>query len=269
MDILQTTLGSIAAIMAAIAFAGTKINNRQQLQNHSPTLNIKSIQTSIDNLELISSKLRETVNTANNSEILVNKDAKQKLDSINTALGEMQKIPDKIDAVAMIMSGLNQSTNEIISVLEIIDSIAYKTNLAALNAAIEAARAGEQGRGFIEVANEIRSVAQFSQESTTEIKKIITKTLTNSKEAISAIEDTKEFNSRSLHEMTNIADQIRKSSSSISYLNLEILSATEQQRKAVEEVTGALESMREQMQKALQSSTQGAEGLVKLQPYGS
>ncbi|KOC20356.1 chemotaxis protein [Comamonas testosteroni] len=85
---------------------------------------------------------------------------------------------DVVDQVVHTMDAISGSSRKIVDIIQVIEGIAFQTNILALNAAVEAARAGEQGRGFAVVASEVRSLAQRSAEAAKQIKELITASVT-------------------------------------------------------------------------------------------
>jgi len=127
----------------------------------------------------LTAQLTQQANTESIKGANLSQDAKNAIDSLVTS----------VDSAAVELNQLNEQVEQITEILTVIDSIADQTNLLALNAAIEAARAGESGRGFSVVADEVRTLAAKTQESTVEIQKHITALKLSSNNSVSAMEN--------------------------------------------------------------------------------
>lgn len=156
---------------------------------------------------------------------------------------EAQNLAKEITGMGQIMEALNSSSDNITSVIEVIQAIAEQTNLLALNAAIEAARAGDQGRGFAVVADEVRQLAQKTQDSTNQIQSIIQDFQGRIRHAFESIKQSCERT----ESVTQIASQVHsslsemeKGISEINGLIQQIATAAEQQVMTVNEINQAI-----------------------------
>ena len=155
------------------------------------------------------------------------------VDSIHTLSGQLQEV-DKV------ISHLVQGSQSIETISDEISSIADQTNLLALNAAIEAARAGEQGRGFAVVAEEVRALAQRTQQSTEEIKNMLAQLNKESDEAIAAMSKSRDLARdcvRFANDTGNTLGEVNGEVDKISVLNQQIATAVEEQSVVAEQVS--------------------------------
>nr|WP_321460566.1 PAS domain-containing methyl-accepting chemotaxis protein [uncultured Vibrio sp.] len=130
------------------------------------------------------------------------KDSRQVIDSVNRSVLELV---DELGEISKVVVSLKHQTDQIGTVVQVINDIAEQTNLLALNAAIEAARAGDKGRGFAVVADEVRTLAQRTQQSTTEIKCAIESIQNGSNSAVSALD---KGNVKSINTVSLLSDSL-------------------------------------------------------------
>lgn len=158
---------------------------------------------------------------------------------IHDSSNQVQTLSGQIVKAVGVIRELSENSENITSVLDVIRGVADQTNLLALNAAIEAARAGEQGRGFAVVADEVRTLAKRTQQSTEDIQRMITVLQTG----VSDIVDVMEAGGKQAGETSRLATEaenelknILGSMSDIMEVNSSVASATEQQTQVAEEI---------------------------------
>lgn len=128
--------------------------------------------------------------TASESTVDINSRTQQGLEAMQDTIDEIGVLSKNVGNAGNVIAQVEKNSEEIGSILDVIQGIAEQTNLLALNAAIEAARAGEQGRGFAVVADEVRNLASKTQSSTEEINRMILKLQTDSREAVSVMTES-------------------------------------------------------------------------------
>lgn len=179
-----------------------------------------------------------------------------------TAIAAISRLTGEIEQAASVISKVGNYSNEVGTVLDVITSIAEQTNLLALNAAIEAARAGEAGRGFAVVADEVRSLATRTHESTQEVHQTIEQLQHEVAEAIEVMQSAQESTHNSVSEVEKVANslqEIAEAVAGINNLNSQMTLSAQQQESASAEVN---RSVQEIGAIAEQTSSEANEGVA-------
>ena len=186
------------------------------------------------------------------------------------AMGGIESLMNEIRRASEVIQRLDNKSNDIGSVLDVIRGIAEQTNLLALNAAIEAARAGEHGRGFAVVADEVRTLASRAHESTQEIHEMIEGLQGGAKEAVQAMEHASEGAQSGSEQVEQAAEQLAAIAGevgSITDMNTQIATAAEEQSKVADEINRNVTTISEIADKTSEGAkqtSQVSEDLVKL-----
>ena len=162
-----------------------------------------------------------------------NQIAKQGQQTVFSTVQNIEQLAQNLQQASATIAQLEQDSNQVGAVLEVIKGIAEQTNLLALNAAIEAARAGEQGRGFAVVADEVRTLASRTQKSTEQIQRTIEQLQSAAREAVQKMKLSSEqadLSVQSANQAGLSLQEITGSIAQICAMNQEIASATDEQQ---------------------------------------
>ncbi len=207
--------------------------------------------------QVVSARAGTTSETTTNVMEQVNA-GKQAMDKTLSTIHELAK---EVKRAGEVVTSLDQRSDSIGSIISTIDGIAEQTNLLALNAAIEAARAGEQGRGFAVVADEVRTLAQRTQQATGEINQLIQELQSDARTASQVMSRGGEQATLTVDNAYNTQqqlDSITEQMANINDLNQEIASAVGNQANTIGDINNNLKTVSEEAASSVTSADQMA-----------
>jgi methyl-accepting chemotaxis protein len=237
-DVSQSSheLCDAAATLKTIVDKSTKQADNQQQQAEHVATAVHEMSTVA---EEVSSNAKQTMDSTTD----VHGQAHTAMKVVKSTVSSVKNLAlEFVDGTKSINSVQN-SVNEISSVLDVIGGIAEQTNLLALNAAIEAARAGDQGRGFAVVADEVRALASRTQQSTGEIQNMIERLQKNASDAVSIMKIGSEASSNSVevaNEAVRSISAIVEHVSKIAEMNTYIANAVNEQKEVAHSINESI-----------------------------
>jgi methyl-accepting chemotaxis protein len=240
-DVKQATeqLSSTAEQLSANS-AQTSANVQRQ------SAETEQVATAMNEMTVTVQEVTQNIVAASQAAGQANEAVEQGQQVVNAFTSLIGDLASDIEQGTDVIRRLHDDSDAITGILDVIRGIAEQTNLLALNAAIEAARAGEQGRGFAVVADEVRTLAQRTQESTQEIHAIIERVQAGAKNAVTAMEQGHDRVSNGVEQTEAVRAALAEIGTAVSRINemsTQIAAAAEEQSVVAEEVNGNLHNI--------------------------
>ncbi|WP_421258031.1 methyl-accepting chemotaxis protein [Aeromonas sp. 600886] len=267
---LRTLVSEVSGSVVQLSSATEEMSSvaRQSAANMSAQQHeLNQLATAMNEMQATVQEVSRNTSDAASAATSASETAEIGAKTVNDSILRIERVAGAIESTAVVIRQLGDDSRNIGMVLEVIRGIAEQTNLLALNAAIEAARAGEQGRGFAVVADEVRTLAKRTQDSTSQINTIIAELQQRAEQAGSTMQQSQELMNTTVataREAGESISQISGSVSSISHMNIQIATATEEQGAVSEELNRNVVNISHASEEVAAGATQMAQACNEL-----
>ncbi len=253
-------LTSLSADLGSLTSETLSISANQNEATEQVSLVVEEMVSSVKAVSNNANSASEAANEAD-------KAAKDGRDIVTKTVASINGLAEEVERAGEVIRKLEADTGNVGTILDVIKGIAEQTNLLALNAAIEAARAGEQGRGFAVVADEVRTLASRTQDSTQEIQKVIEELQTAARSAVDVMGQSKQRAQASVEHAAQTGESlaaITERVSAITEMNRQIASAAEEQERAAYSIKDNVLGIKETSETAMLSIQKVEEASLSL-----
>ena len=264
-DKMRQSLIGIRDNIAALTEQAEKVksvSDDSNAQAHDQNENMLQVAAAMEQMTTQIHDVSNNADAAEKSTVSARTNVQDGATVVEHTVTDIRSLTSDIESVSSVVTALAEQSQSIGAVLDVIRGIAEQTNLLALNAAIEAARAGEQGRGFAVVADEVRTLASRTGQSTDEIQAMIEKLQSNAKSAVDAVHVSQSASVKTVENATQANQSLKEADrlmTDISGMSSEIARATERQAEAANEANIRINAL----SGAADSSLRTADDLAK------
>jgi len=265
-------MGGITSQLAAAADQLSAVTEQTSAGIHCQRQETDQVATAMHEMAATVQEVARNAEEASSAAQHADRQATQGNRVVQRALEQINSLSSQVGLSAEAMDQLNEEAAGISTVLTVINGIAEQTNLLALNAAIEAARAGEAGRGFAVVADEVRGLAQRTQQSTAQIEELISRLQKGASNASSLMGSSRELASETVTLANNVGEELQaitRSISTIQAMNLQIATAAEEQSQVAEGINRSVLNVRDVAEQSAAAAEQTASSTAELARMGN
>jgi methyl-accepting chemotaxis protein len=272
---LRELLSHVSGITIQLASAAEQLSavtEQTSVGVNSQRMETDQVATAMNEMAATVHEVAQNAQEASAAAQSADKQAAQGNAAIERALSQIQKLSEEVSLSAVAVDHLNHESAGISTVLTVINGIAEQTNLLALNAAIEAARAGEAGRGFAVVADEVRGLAQRTQQSTRQIEELISNLQKGAQGAASMMTASSALVGETVTRANEVQAELKAISQTVSLIqamNMQIATAAEQQSAVAEEINRSVLNVRDVADQSAAASVETAASTVELARLGN